>query len=236
MTGPSGARHAGVGIPNGAGKERSRILPLQLHAIFIALLTLVSACAMDKIVKREVDAPLSKCRASIMERLIQVATPAQANSFPAKTNASGTDNTSGDNQSCSGATIVIRHGVASARLDFVGNALIVEIKDTDDCLVMTGFNPNNAFRSFSDVFEFAGEAVCAHDLVAKGFDLEGTEANEIIVGTNATDRIKVGRGDDVLNGGAGADTYFYNKGDGRDCISDVDNSNIVVFGPDISGV
>lgn len=52
-----------------------------------------------------------------------------------------------------------------------------------------GFNPNDAFRSFSDTFVFGDGTICAYALIAKGFDLEGTKENEIIIGTNATDRI-----------------------------------------------
>lgn len=207
---------------------------LRLRAIFVALLALVSACAMDKTVKREEEVPLSKCRASIAKRLIPAAASAQTDSVPAKTNTSGADNASGDNQPCSGSTIVIHHGVNNARLDYVSNALIIEMKDTDDCLVMTGFNPNDAFRSFSDVFEFNGEAVCARDLIGKGFDLEGTKESEIILGTDAPDRITGHGGNDTLNGGDGNDVYYYNPGDGLDCISDSSGDDVIALGPGLS--
>lgn len=130
---------------------------------------------------------------------------------------------------CSGSTITLEGlSLAEARLDYVSNVLIVRFNETDSVKLM-GFNPNDAFRSFSDVFEFSGERVCARDLIAKGFDLAGTKESEIIAGTNATDRISGYSGNDTLNGNDGDDVYYYEPGDGLDCISDRSGQDVIEF-------
>ncbi len=118
------------------------------------------------------------------------------------------------------------------RLDYSGDAIHLVFGPTDS-LNIHSFNPNDAY-SGDDIFEFSGEVLCRRDLVMRGFDLEGTTNSEIITGTNATDRITAHAGNDTLNGGPGDDTYFYNLGDGLDCISDPDSHNAVVFGPGIT--
>ena len=125
-------------------------------------------------------------------------------------------------QPCSGATLIFNgSNLTDARLDFVSNALFIRFSESDsDGVNLVGFNPNDAFRSFSDTFVFSDGTVCANDVIAKGFDLEGTKENEIITGTNATDRISGHGGNDTLNGGDGDDIYYYAPGDGFDCISD----------------
>lgn len=51
-----------------------------------------------------------------------------------------------DNLQCSGATFVLRgHRLAEARLDYMSNALIIQLKGTHDRLTMIGFNPATPF-------------------------------------------------------------------------------------------
>lgn len=132
-------------------------------------------------------------------------------------------------QQCSGATIIVQ-GLAldTARLDYVSNALFIKYNETDQ-LTLIGFNPNDAFRSFSDVFVFTDQTICARDLIAKGFDLQGTAQSEIIIGTNATDRITGHAGDDTLQGNGGDDVYYYKPGDGIDCINDHSGNDVILF-------
>ncbi len=73
-----------------------------------------------------------------------------------------------------------------------------------------------------DRFEFAdGTLLTYADLVARGFDIDGTEFDDFLVGTNVVDRFRGGAGNDRLEGGAGNDTYFFNVGDGQDLIDDL---------------
>lgn len=132
-------------------------------------------------------------------------------------------------QPCSGSTLMFNgYNLADAHLDFVSNALFIRFSETDGITLM-GFKPNDAFRSFSDTLVFNDETVCANDLIAKGFDLEGTQENNIILGTNATDRISGHAGNDTLNGGDGDDVYYYAPRDGIDCISDPSGHDVIEF-------
>jgi VCBS repeat-containing protein len=119
----------------------------------------------------------------------------------------------------------------------LGNGSVVHIEGVD-------YN-DIANTSSIQRFEFAdGTVLTAQELVARGFDLDGTAGNDRISGTNVVDRIIAGAGDDVLsggagndvlNGGAGNDTYLFNIGDGADVI--LDNGadiNTLVFGAGIT--
>ena len=138
----------------------------------------------------------------------------------------------------------IKLGLGSLKLD-LGNGDEVHIDN---------FNPDDALNSATiQRFEFAdGSTLTTTELLARGFDLEGTAGNDTITGTNTTDRINGlggndmligGAGDDTLNGGAGNDmlqggtgndTYLVNAGDGRDELLDYSGTNNVVFGAGIN--
>jgi Ca2+-binding RTX toxin-like protein len=87
-------------------------------------------------------------------------------------------------------------------------------------------------QSFAS-FQFAdGSSLTWEELLAKGFDLDGSDGEDSIVGTGVADRIDGragndliwgldgadvitgGTGTDGLNGGLGDDTYIFNAGDG----------------------
>ena len=53
--------------------------------------------------------------------------------------------------------------------------------------------------------------------------LEGGEGNDSLNGGEGSDTLEGGTGNDTLSGGNGSDTYIFNKGDGRDTISDYGN-------------
>ena len=125
--------------------------------------------------------------------------------------------------------------------------------------VLTGFDRNDVFNSASiGSFEFApaadgqdGTTLTLAELLARGFDLDGTDTADTILGTNATDRINGGggrdilnggegddtlaggTGDDILSGGKGDDTYLYNIGDGLDFIGDAGGADTLRFGAGI---
>ncbi|ALA57586.1 calcium-binding protein [Nitrospira moscoviensis] len=89
-----------------------------------------------------------------------------------------------------------------------------------------------------DLFEFAdGTTLTYADLVARGFEIEGTEFDDFLFGTTVVDRFRGGLGNDWLEGGAGNDAYFFNAGDSIDTIVDtaaLGAGNELVFGPGIA--
>ncbi|MGH7487752.1 MAG: calcium-binding protein, partial [bacterium] len=86
-------------------------------------------------------------------------------------------------------------------------------------------------------FQFTdGTTLTYADLIVRGFDLLGTTNNDVLFGTNLTNRFIGGVGNDTLFGGTSEDTYFFNVGDGIDLIVDAstpEGRNTVVFGPGI---
>ncbi len=86
-------------------------------------------------------------------------------------------------------------------------------------------------------FQFAdGSALAYADLVARGFNIVGTEFDDVLFGTDLNDRFHGGRGNDRLEGGGGNDSYFFDIGDGTDKIVDAASAgagNEVIFGSGI---
>lgn len=86
-------------------------------------------------------------------------------------------------------------------------------------------------------FQFAdGSVLTAQQLVARGFDIRGTDGNDLISGTNVSDRIVGGLGNDTLTGGADADLYLFGRGDGQDTITDfnIAGTDKLMFGTGIA--
>ena len=131
------------------------------------------------------------------------------------------------------SVIVFGEGLASTNLklrkgslllDFGGNTeLHIDNFDSADPLA----HPSVATFQFAD-----GQSLTWDGLLARGFDLDGTEGDDEIVGTGVVDRISGFGGSDVLigldgndildggtgtdgmNGGLGDDTYVFRAGDG----------------------
>ncbi len=96
-----------------------------------------------------------------------------------------------------------------------------------DQIHIEGFDKTDALNSVGiESFEFAdGSALSVAGLLARGFDIGGTEEDDVLVGTSVDDRIKAfggndqiygSAGDDVLDGGEGAD--HMDGGDGNDVL------------------
>ena len=104
--------------------------------------------------------------------------------------------------------------------------------------VMIGANGSDALGFHAvDNFEFADGTVLTYaELIARGFDIDGTEFDDALFGSNVVDRFRSGLGDDRMEGGAGNDSYFFNLGDGVDTIVDTvvpSAGNEIVFGPGV---
>lgn len=59
-----------------------------------------------------------------------------------------------------------------------------------DAVHIEGFDQNDVFNSSTiDGFEFAdGTTLSTNELMARGFDLDGTASDDLIMGFNTTDR------------------------------------------------
>ncbi|MBS0182663.1 MAG: putative Ig domain-containing protein [Nitrospira sp.] len=82
-----------------------------------------------------------------------------------------------------------------------------------------------------------GTSITYEDLVARGFTIDGTEFDDVLIGTNLADRFQGGLGNDRVEGGEGNDSYFFNVGDGIDTIVDsasAEAGNEVAFGVGIT--
>ncbi|MDD2893761.1 MAG: VCBS domain-containing protein [Halothiobacillaceae bacterium] len=71
-------------------------------------------------------------------------------------------------------------------------------------------------------------------LSQKGLAVTGTEGDETLVGSRVNYIMLGGAGNDVLDGGGGADTYVFNRGDGNDTIIDTSSNNILELGGGIT--
>ncbi len=78
-----------------------------------------------------------------------------------------------------------------------------------------------------------GRTMTYADILAWGFDVDGTEGNDTLAGTEIIDTLTGGAGNDILAGSAGADTYVFNIGDGQDTIVEATGGNVIRFGEGI---
>ncbi|MGY6278388.1 calcium-binding protein, partial [Methylomonas sp. MgM2] len=107
--------------------------------------------------------------------------------------------------------------LGSLMLD-LGNGNAVHIENFDQTDV---FNSSAVSQ-----FQFAdGTVLSIGQLLARGFDLDGSDQNDTIIGTNTTDRIDGGLGADYLAGGAGDDTYL--NVTGEDTINDTEGRSTI---------
>jgi trimeric autotransporter adhesin len=149
-----------------------------------------------------------------------------------------------------GNTVVFGRGIGPNSLTLMpgDDALIIKVGDNGDEISLKGFDQWHVAGSHAvDTFRFADGTVLSYaELIQRGFDLEGTEGEDLILGTDRTDRIiglgdddtlVAGPGNDLLDGGGGNDTYVFNLGDGIDTIRDSATpgaGNVVEFGPSVN--
>lgn len=135
------------------------------------------------------------------------------------------------------------------RLSYDGEGfLILDLANTGNRIRLSGFDPENplgprAVERFR--FGLEGDEIGYEALLARGFDIFGTEESDALKGTALADRVWGGDGNDlivatpggdVLSGEAGNDTYMVNLGDREVTIDDVaeaDAGNVLRFGSGI---
>lgn len=126
--------------------------------------------------------------------------------------------------------------------------LVLDLVTTGNRVRLSGFDPQNplgprAVERFR--FGLEGDEIGYEVLLARGFDIVGTDESDALKGTTLTDRVWGGDGNDLivatpggdwLMGEGGNDTYMVNLGDGIVTIEDVseeDAGNVLRFGPGI---
>ncbi len=149
-------------------------------------------------------------------------------------------------------------GITLDSLTFVHDqgqqTLTIQVGGGGDSIQLLGFDPNT-FNSVVDTLAFAnGTAVALADQLPlpDGF-VQGTDdsnvirtgsgddvidaqaGNDTVVAGAGHDLLIGGTGNDVLTGGPGQDTYLFNPGDGMDIVSDTSGEgNQLVFGLGVS--
>ncbi|NOS81873.1 MAG: hypothetical protein HOP32_09875, partial [Nitrospira sp.] len=135
-------------------------------------------------------------------------------------------------------------------------SLVIGYGDLGDELHILDFDHNDVFaRPAIQRFEFSDRILTYEELIALGFDINGTVSDDVLTGTNTTDRFSGfagndnlsggagtdsfngGQGNDTLHGGAGHDIYVFNLGDGLDTIEDTATAgegNRIQFGVGIT--
>ncbi len=123
--------------------------------------------------------------------------------------------------------------------------LILDLYNTGNRVRLSGFDPEDPLRSRAvERFRFGieGDEIGYEELLARGFDIVGTDEGDVLKGTALTDRIwgdegndliEATPGDDWLAGEADNDTYVVKLGDGIVTINDVaeqDAGNVLRFG------
>ncbi len=84
-------------------------------------------------------------------------------------------------------------GIDASQVKLHLGSLMLDLGD-GDAVHIGNFDQTDVFNSCAiDSFEFAdGGTLTSAQLLARGFDLEGTEGDDEIAGTNTTDRISFG--------------------------------------------
>ncbi|MBI2319227.1 MAG: putative Ig domain-containing protein, partial [Betaproteobacteria bacterium] len=139
-------------------------------------------------------------------------------------------------------------GITPDSLSLGVGSLLIRVGTGGAAVHLDTFVPNNVYGSHDiENFQFADGATLTYtQLINRGFDLAGTEGNDVLSGTNGVDRIRGAGGDDIiaggagndeLFGGAGNDTYIFRLGDGLDTIHDAATptaGNLIEFGAGVA--
>ena len=139
-----------------------------------------------------------------------------------------------------GNSLVFGSGIGYGSLQLSLGSLRIKVGENGGVIHLENFDPGDVYGAHAiETFEFADGTVLSYaDLIARGFDLAGTDGDDVITGTNATDRISGGLGDDRLDGRAGNDTLtdrggsnFVDGGAGNDWIwVDGSGANLIYGG------
>lgn len=104
-------------------------------------------------------------------------------------------------------SIVFGAGITPESITLGLGSLVVRYGDQGDAIHLTNFDPQNVYGPRTiETFRFADGTVLSYEqLLARGFDFNGTSLDDYFEGTNVADRMQGGAGDDLLSGGEGGD-------------------------------
>ena len=124
--------------------------------------------------------------------------------------------------------LLFAEGITPEMLTLGLGSLVIRVGEGGDAIHVEGFNPSDVSgSSIIENFSFSdGSMLSYNELLARGFDITGTNGDDTISGTSISDRIDGGAGNDVLIGGSGSDTYFFGGGSGQDLIEDLDTTGL----------
>ncbi|MGH7602919.1 MAG: calcium-binding protein, partial [Gemmatimonadaceae bacterium] len=124
--------------------------------------------------------------------------------------------------------VVLGPGITKADVKFRLGSLVIDLGG-GDALEFLGFSVEDPLSTpMLEGIQFAdGGLMTFEDILAQGFDIDGTEGDDALFGTPYTDRIDAKGGDDTVTGRAGDDTILGGAGD--DWI-EADDGNDVVDG------
>lgn len=151
------------------------------------------------------------------------------------------------------SVLVLGEGIDRNAIKFRKGSLFVDVGNGDG-VHFEGFDSDHPDDTpVIGSIQFAnGERMTYADILAQGFDIDGTDADDILWGTAVTDRMRGGAGndiliakdgDDVLEGGTGDDQlegdggddiFVFNLGDGNDAVFDEGLGNTIRFGEGVS--
>ena len=126
-------------------------------------------------------------------------------------------------------TIEFGTGITSRSLSLDVGSLMIRMGNNGDAIHIEHFDPQDVYGSESiELFRFAdGGQLTYAELLERGFDITGSNENDVLTGTNTSDRLSGlsgndelngGAGDDSLAGGMGSDRYRFGRGFGRDIV------------------
>jgi Ca2+-binding RTX toxin-like protein len=111
------------------------------------------------------------------------------------------------------ASIIVTSGIARGDVKFRPGSLLVDFGG-GDAIRLEGFDQlNPASIPLIGQLQFDdGEVMTYADILAQGFDIDGTPAADLLAGTGVTDRIRGLEGNDVLLGFDGNDALYGGSG------------------------
>jgi Ca2+-binding RTX toxin-like protein len=112
------------------------------------------------------------------------------------------------------SVVVFASEITRGLVKFRPGSLIIDAGEGDG-LHIEGFNPDDPSSTpVLSTIQFAdGDFMTFDDVLAQGFDIDGTSADDEIYGTAVTDRILAGDGNDYVEAKAGDDTIDGGSGD-----------------------
>jgi Ca2+-binding RTX toxin-like protein len=121
---------------------------------------------------------------------------------------------------------------ANAIVTRLGNSYDLKISFGNgiaDAVTLTSqvYGSGNTFNYGIERVQFSNGVVWSEAQLWAAYLTQGSDSPDTLDGTNANNTIRGGRGNDYLDGKAGADTYLFTRGDGQDILEDSSNDSSI---------